>query len=325
MKTSVALCTYNGDKYLQQQLESILAQTSPVDEIIIGDDGSSDQSLAIIAQFQSKYPKIIRSYRNQTTIGSSKNFEKAISLCSGDLIFLSDQDDLWKENKVEKIIQHFQLNSSIDAVFSNADLIDAKGKKIEGITLWDAVFFIEDQLEKPIDLLSLMTSKRNMVTGATLCIKKQILEFVLPIPHFKSCYHDEWIALILAQKGTINYIKDPLISYRIHSQQQVGGKNSLSKKSLQKHLKLSNFVLGKSHPQTFQDFNLLSKTYFRNYQKFNIFSENSQRNKLPDFKQISQNNLELFLKYEKLLKKANPLFYFFRNLSDQIRGKRQLK
>lgn len=324
MKLSVAMCTYNGEKYIKGQLESILNQTMTIDEIVIYDDGSDDKTIAIIEQFQSEFPDKISLYKNQVNLGSTKNFEKAISICTGDYIFLSDQDDIWKENKVEKIISFFSVNKHLEGVFTNGDLINEKNEKISTHTLWDSVFFIENQLEKPINLFKLIGSKRNMATGATLCFKKETKDFILPFPDFKKCYHDEWIAIIIASRKKLAYITDNLISYRIHSEQQIGGKNSIQKKTTEKHLKLSNYILGNQIPKSYKDFNQLSKTYFRNHLKFKTFAENTKNGNPVNFKEIAETNLDLFKKCEDSLKKANPFFYFFRNLADKIRGKRQL-
>jgi len=324
MRLSVAMCTYNGEKHIKEQLESILNQTTSVDEIVICDDGSKDKTIEIIERFQIEYSNKISLHKNSVNMGSTKNFEKAISICTGDYIFLSDQDDIWKTNKVAKIIQHFKETPSTEAVFSNGDLIDKKSKKISTHKLWDAVFFIENQLEKPINLLKLISSKRNMVTGATLCFKKEIKEVILPFPNIKKFYHDEWIAIITANRNKLTYLTEELISYRIHSEQQIGGKNSIQKSTTQKHLKLSNYILGAETPKSYQDFNQLSKTYFRNYLKFQNIFANTEDDCPVNFKEIAETNLALFKNCDDSLKKANPIFYFFRNLSDKIRGKRQL-
>ncbi|MGQ7944786.1 glycosyltransferase family 2 protein [Flavobacterium sp. WC2509] len=324
MKTSVAMCTYNGEKYIKEQLESILNQTFSIDEIVICDDGSKDKTIEIITQIQIENPNKIFLHKNKENLGSTKNFEKAITICSGNYIFLSDQDDIWKETKVEKIIKYFLENPSTEAVFTNGDLIDETNQKINIHTLWDSVFFLENQLEKPISLLKLISSKRNMVTGATLCIKNETKELILPFPDIKKYYHDEWIAIIIASRKKLNYITEELISYRIHSGQQIGGKSSTTNKTIQKHLKISNYILGNTVPKSYQDFDQLSKSYFRNYLKFKNISDNIKNGCSVNFKKIANTNLELFKKCNDSLKKANPIFYFFRNLIDKIRGKRQL-
>jgi glycosyltransferase involved in cell wall biosynthesis len=324
MKTSVAMCTLNGEKYIKEQLESILNQSLPVDEIIICDDGSNDKTIEIIEQIQLKNPETVSFYKNEINLGSNKNFEKAISICTGDFVFLCDQDDVWKSNKAKKVVQYFLDNPLTEAVFTNGTLINDKNEKINTHTLWDSVFFMEYQLEKPINLYKLISSKRNMVTGATLCIKKETKELILPFPDIKKYYHDEWIAIIIASRKKLDYITDELISYRIHSRQQIGGKATIKKKLISKHIQLSNYILGNTIPKSYLDFNQLSKTYFRNYHKFKNVYENTEDDISINFAAIAESNLELFKKCNESLKKANPIFYFFRNLTDKIRGKRQL-
>ena len=111
MKTSVALCTYNGQSFLSEQLNSILNQTHPVDEIIICDDCSTDQTIEIIKYFKDKFPNLIQLFENENSLGTIKNFEKAISLTKGDLIFLSDQDDIWFSSKVNEMVTFFDKNT----------------------------------------------------------------------------------------------------------------------------------------------------------------------------------------------------------------------
>lgn len=325
MKTSVAICTYNGEKYIKEQLESILNQTHAIDEIIICDDGSNDKTIAIIEQIQIEHPNKIYINKNSENLGSTKNFEKAISICTGDYIFLSDQDDVWKINKVEKVVQHFLNHPSTEAVFTNGDLINDKNKKINSLTLWDSVFFMEKKLKKPILLFKLICSKRNMVTGATLCIKKEIKEFILPFPEIKKYYHDEWIAIIIASRNKLDYITDELISYRIHAKQQIGGKTSNQKNAIKKHIKLSNHILGNANPKSFQEYNQLMNAYYRNYLKFKEVSNNTKDDFPIKFNEIVNTNLKLFIKSKKSLKRKFPILYFFKNFIDKLRGKRQLK
>jgi glycosyltransferase involved in cell wall biosynthesis len=325
MTLSVVMCTYNGEKYIKEQIESILKQTVPVDEIIICDDNSNDKTVQMIEEIQQTLPNKIKIFKNPINLGSNKNFEKAITFCTGDYIFLSDQDDLWKKNKVEKIINYFEENTSLEGVFSNGDLINNKGDFFTKNSLWDSVFFIENQLKKPIDLFSLIKSKRNMVTGATLCFKKEVKDLILPIPDIKKYYHDEWIAIIIASRNKLSYITDNLISYRIHSEQQIGGKISISKEETQKHLKFSNFILENTIPKSYIDFKQLAKIYYRHYLKYKNVAENISDDFHLNFKAIASANFELFLKNKKSLKKNNPLRYYFNSIIDKIRGKRQLK
>jgi glycosyltransferase involved in cell wall biosynthesis len=140
MKISVALCTYNGTQYLALQLASIFFQTIPVNEIIVCDDGSEDDTLSIIDDFQKLHPGIIRFYQNEYNLGAKKNFEKAIGLTTGDFIFLSDQDDIWLPHKVSATLHFFENNIDAQAVFSNGSIIDEQGHEIN-TTIWECMGF----------------------------------------------------------------------------------------------------------------------------------------------------------------------------------------
>lgn len=126
---SVALCTYNGEEFLPKQLDSIKQQTKPIHELVVCDDGSRDATIEILEKFRKSvnFPVII--HQNSSNLGSSKNFEQCLQKCSGEIIFLCDQDDVWMPNKVEIMTTYFQANSHHDAVFSNAQIIDQRGLK----------------------------------------------------------------------------------------------------------------------------------------------------------------------------------------------------
>src|SRR6476620_1984679 len=131
MKISVAMCTYNGGRFISEQLQSIIDQELPVDEIVICDDGSKDDTFAVIEKFQTTFPGLIKLHINEVNLRVNKNFEKAISLCKGDFIFLSDQDDVWRKDKTKKILEVFEANPQLEGVFSNGDLITETGEKTE--------------------------------------------------------------------------------------------------------------------------------------------------------------------------------------------------
>jgi len=116
MKLSVALCTYNGEKFIEQQINSILNQSISIDEIVICDDQSTDKTVEILKKLQSEHKAIVV-IENEINLRSTKNFEKAISLCTGDFIFLSDQDDVWNAQKVEKTLAIFKENPTAEGVF----------------------------------------------------------------------------------------------------------------------------------------------------------------------------------------------------------------
>lgn len=218
MTISVALCTYNGDKFLETQLKSIIAQTKPVDEIIICDDGSTDETINIIAEFKNKYPTTISLYKNDVPLRVIKNFEKAISLCNGDIIFLSDQDDIWKNNKVERVTDYFQNNPGYLGVFTDAELIDDSENTLN-TTMWDILCFKEFAKDK-MNIFKYLVFHGNVVTGACLAIKKEAKSLILPLKIITDNLHDALIALKLAENNQLGLITEPLIQYRLHSNQQ---------------------------------------------------------------------------------------------------------
>lgn len=316
MKLSVALCTYNGSKFIEQQINSILNQTTKVDEIIVCDDKSTDATVSILKEIQVTNPCIVI-IENEINLRSTKNFEKAIQLCSGDYIFLADQDDLWNTEKVAKTLAIFNENLTAEGVFTNADLIDDNGIKLSNKTIWDSVFFFEKEMQKPIDFVDIIFKNGNIVTGATLCIKKEVKSFIFPFS--KDNLHDEWIASLLAFKNTLYYSSENLISYRIHNNQQIGMKN-LDK--MEKITRKKRVILGLDIPNSFSEYRFLLKKIFLkkkeivNFQKYNF--------DFIDFQKLqSENNIEWELISEKT-KSAFPIRYKITSLIDAILGKRTL-
>src|ERR1700723_2014959 len=134
-RISVALCTYNGERFLRHQLESIQQQTRLPDELVVCDDRSTDQTFAIVREFAARVSFPIVIVQNPETLGSARNFEKAIRLCTGDLIALSDQDDLWYPNRLQRSEHEFIAHPQAGLVFSDADVIDEQNRPL-GATLW---------------------------------------------------------------------------------------------------------------------------------------------------------------------------------------------
>lgn len=319
MKISVALCTYNGEKYLAKQLNSIVNQIDAfVDEIIVCDDNSSDATVEILLQFQKKHPSVFKIINNETNIGSNKNFEKAISICTGDYIFLSDQDDVWKKDKVNKILAVFNQNPTAEVVFSNADLIDSDDKLLSHTTIWDSVFFIEKEMPKPIDFIDIISKNGNIITGATLCIKKQVKEYIFPFP--TSILHDEWIACLVALRNTIAYSTENLISYRIHENQQVGMKN---RTKLDKLNRKKRMILGIIPPKTYKDFRIVLKKYYSKITTLHFLENNTTT--FGNLESLLQKSHYDYKKLNAEIKSKFPFQYAFSHLVDSFLGKRKLK
>ncbi|GGC02631.1 glycosyltransferase family 2 protein [Dyadobacter sediminis] len=234
---SVAMCTYNGAKFLSEQLRSIADQTLAVDELVVCDDRSNDNSIHILKTFAATSPFPVHIHINEQNLGSTKNFEKCLTLCKGDVIFLCDQDDLWREDKVQKQIDYLNEHPQTDAVFSDGLLIDDNSKPT-GITIWQEIEFNQPgqnkwKSGKPHEILF----NGFVVTGATLAIRKSCLERLIPFPtHVPDLIHDAWIAVVLSLENKIDFIADTLIMYRIHSSQQVGFGSRLEKVQLKDRL-----------------------------------------------------------------------------------------
>lgn len=222
MKISIALCTYNGERYIRQQLESILHQTVAVTEIVVMDDCSSDSTIRVIREMDMQHPGIIRFVKNEHNVGFLKNFEKALMECEGDYIFFSDQDDVWHEDKVDHIVSYL-YKSGMWGVFTNGELIDDSDNKL-GRTLFESLN-VDKYLSQEIlipNLFTMLSLNSNFVTGATLALTKEAKQVVLPFRISKKVYHDHFIALKLSAIGKFACLNECLISYRIHSTQQIG-------------------------------------------------------------------------------------------------------
>jgi glycosyltransferase involved in cell wall biosynthesis len=214
------MCTWNGAAYLEEQLASIVAQTRKPDELVICDDASDDSTPRVLERFSVTAPFSVRIHRNRERLGSTKNFEQAIRRCTGDVIFLSDQDDVWRPEKIAAMAERLTRDIRIGCLFTDAARIDASGKPLPG-TLWDHIGFDESERgrvhrTKAFDVLI----RHNVATGATMAFRAKWRDMLLPIP--EEIVHDRWIALILAALGRLDCIETPLIAYRVHPRQHIG-------------------------------------------------------------------------------------------------------
>jgi glycosyltransferase involved in cell wall biosynthesis len=222
MTISVAMCTYNGARFVREQLDSIAAQTRPPDELVIFDDASADETASIVSEFSlaASFPVLLSV--NASNVGSTANFERALQAASGDIIFLADQDDIWAAHKIERVAARFEEEEDVGLIFSNAALIDENGRQLAGM-LWDSTFSEEERAAvKSRSILDVLLWK-NVVTGATSAFRSRIRDLALPIPNdIPHLIHDGWIALIAAATSAVRFIDEPLIDYRQHAGQQLG-------------------------------------------------------------------------------------------------------
>ena len=217
---SVALCTYNGAHYLEQQLKSILDQVDLPDEVVVCDDRSSDTTALIVSAFAEVAPFPVRFLHNPETLRPAQNFNRCISLCTGDIIVLSDQDDLWSSTRIASTRAAFEKNPALTFTFSDAPLIDLHGLQL-GRTIYSSVpVSASDRnlIDEGTQLLPVLL-RWGVIYGATMAFRANLRDICLPIPPLWS--HDEWIALTLSARGPSSRLS-PVISYRQHAAQQVG-------------------------------------------------------------------------------------------------------
>lgn len=199
---SVAIATYNGEKYIKEQLISILNQSIPVDEIIVSDDDSTDDTIKIVNSLKDNRVKIIEGPKK----GIKKNFENAIKNTTGDYIFLSDQDDIWINNKVEKVLNAFE-NNDCTLVIHNADIVDNELNSIN-----KSVFEWRKSRKGIIKNII-----KNTYVGCCMAFEKDLIKYIIPIPNDIEM-HDQWIGIINEKKyGKSLFISDKLIKYRRHN------------------------------------------------------------------------------------------------------------
>jgi glycosyltransferase involved in cell wall biosynthesis len=220
MNISIAMCTYNGERYLQQQLDSLASQAYLPSELVVCDDHSRDSTTQIVNRFSRNAPFPVRFIQNPENLGSTANFSQAIALCKGDLIALCDQDDIWKEDKLSKQITPFGRDARLGGAFCDGDLIDADSNPMN-LSLWDSLGFtplMRKQVLAGSPLLAL--ARQNFVTGATLIFRANLRSHFLRIP--EKWVHDAWIAWKICTYSRLQLFSDHLVLYRIHSNNQVG-------------------------------------------------------------------------------------------------------
>ncbi|HUR40698.1 MAG TPA: glycosyltransferase family 2 protein [Verrucomicrobiae bacterium] len=220
MTVSVAMATCNGLPYLKEQLDSIRQQTLAADEIVVCDDASTDGTWEYVIDV-ARCDARVRVHRNEIRVGSTANFARAIEFCRGDVIFLSDQDDVWAPNKVARMTAVLKAEGAA-LVMSNGILVAADGTD-QGRSLWQANGIdTKVALELQSRRAGALLAARVYVTGSATCFVTSLVHDVLPIP--EHAWHDRWLALIasLARPGAIRLLDEPLYRYRQHAGNQIG-------------------------------------------------------------------------------------------------------
>lgn len=230
-KVSVVICTYNGSKFLDEQIRSILNQDYPVYEMIITDDLSTDDTWQKLEHWQKKNP-IIKIFRNEVNLGYNKNFEKAIQLATGDLIALSDQDDIWLPQKISTLVDKFSNEGTTLAHCRSVKLENGR-LRFKSASLHN--HFAGNDTRKLFMF--------NQINGHNIMFKKELVNKVVPIP--VEMMYDWWIAVMATCYGSIASVDEYLVHHRIHSENSFFNNNFQLKRKqldLQDVLQLFNTI-----------------------------------------------------------------------------------
>lgn len=219
MRVSIALCTFNGARYLSEQLASFVTQERLPDEVVVCDDRSTDATPALLERFAQDAPFAVRQVHNPENLGYRRNFAQAMDLCTGDLIALSDQDDVWYPGKLRVLEQAMAANPAAQGAFCDGDLINATSQPA-GRTLWqsfgfDAAAQARFRAGAAVDELI----RRNVVTGMAFMVRRDARRYLRDLP--ASWIHDGWLALLIALEAELLACPERLVGYRIHGDQQV--------------------------------------------------------------------------------------------------------
>ena len=279
-KIDVLLATYNGEKYLKEQIDSILNQTYTNIRLIISDDCSKDNTRSILKEYEQKDDRV-KIYYQEKNQGYIKNFEFLLKQVESDIYMLSDQDDVWLPEKIEKTYQTLKEKDA-DLVFGDLEVVDEKLDTM--YPSFNEYMLLNRKIEKYIDSYK-VNYLYNCVTGCTVMSKKDFIEKVLPVPS-KSKYvaHDHWLGIIISINGKLIYMPEKYIKYRQHGNNEIGtnkishGFTKLEQvRKLFIEVKLGVFETyvenAEKFPEKLQELNIQSYNYFKmieNKKNFNF-------------------------------------------------------
>lgn len=260
-KIDILVATYNGEKYIREQIDSILNQTHTNFNLLISDDGSKDNTVSILREYEQK-DKRVKVFVQEKNLGYIRNFEFLLKQVTCEYYMLSDQDDFWLPEKVEKSYAKL-INENFDLVFSDLEVVNADLETVHP-SFWKYL-----KIDKKVKYDDYRTQYLyNCATGCTIISKKKFLNLILPVP-YKSEFmpHDYWIALVVAVNGRIGHLPEKLIKYRQHGNNQIGTEKTSHKfnkfeqvRDLFLRVKIEHFQDCVSRPEVFGE-------------KFNKFNE----------------------------------------------------
>ena len=278
-KVDILLATYNGEKYLREQIDSILNQTHTEFRLLISDDGSTDGTIEILKEYKEKDGRIDVFFQ-ENNLGVVKNFEFLLEKVEAKYYMFSDQDDIWKETKIEKSLN--KIEEGFDLVYSDLEVVD-ENLNVTYSSYWK-LKGIYNKIKKYNNFESLYLN--NFITGCTMISKKELINSFMPLPNTsKFVLHDYWISLIISQNGKIAYIEEPLIKYRQHKNNKVGSKKKTDELKSIDEIRSLFIQVKKEH--------------------FSVFIENENKFKSEEIRKLNKKALEY---YEMLETKKNINF-----------------
>jgi glycosyltransferase involved in cell wall biosynthesis len=283
---SIAVATYNGAEFLSEQLDSLVRQTWRNIEIIISDDASTDTTPVIAAKYAKKYP-FIRFLRQKRNLGYIANFEAAVKKCKGEFIALCDQDDIWRKDKIEILMN---IIGKKDIAASDLRVIDGRGKLIApSLEKYQGLF-----VPLPEEQYRILVF-RNCFTGCAMLIRKSLIKKCIPIPK-EALVHDWWFAVNAAARNGIAYTRETLVDYRQHGKNAIGAKD---KKKTKKESALRIFLPSRRH---------IMKQRFSSFEK-RIFSYLESGIVQKEDVRFLQEVLRYYRGYSSISGKAAMLYY----------------
>ncbi|MEO9089396.1 MAG: glycosyltransferase family 2 protein [Rhodanobacter sp.] len=224
-RLSIVMCTFNGGSYLQQQLDSLLLQSLLPDEIVIGDDGSTDATLGLLQTFRERAEQAgidVRLNQNPRNLGYVENFTVGLRQSSGELVFLCDQDDVWHPDKLARMAAAFGHDPSLLLLHSDARLVDAQSASLH-CSMFEALQLTAQEKQKiHAGAAFEVVLRRSFVTGATTALRRELIDLALPVA--SGWIHDEWLAAVASAVGRLDFIDEALIDYRQHGANQIGAR-----------------------------------------------------------------------------------------------------
>lgn len=219
LRSAVAMATYNGALYIEDQLRSIAMQTRPPDHVVVADDGSSDDTVAIAKRVASALPCTVSIVEGPTRLGPVGNFERALGHVEADVVFLADQDDVWEPEKVATVLRRFEQAPHVGGIFSDGTILSEDGQMGQR-SLWDSVGFAAGMQRRwGADPLGVLL-RFNVVTGASVAFRTSLLPVLLPFP--RTGWHDLSVAFLIASVSTLDACPQRLIRYRLHQTNAAG-------------------------------------------------------------------------------------------------------